>query len=174
MRWPDLTAHRPWKGGSWQYFSPIFHSPSFHSEVVNAHTFYLTQTLVFSGFLCELMQHVNLPEKKSTRKKTTVFSARLMNWTDSQNCLMSAREKARECAGRCGTQKEKYFVSPQKTKVNNTHVTIAMLLQRADTFLTLSSVCFQDSVCIGYIFLKLVVKRTNKQTNKQTKSLLPN
>lgn len=102
MRWPDLPAHRPWKGESWQYFSPIFHSPCFQSEV--AHTFYLAQTLLFSGFLCEFRQHVNLPESKSTRKTKTVLSAGLMNWTDSQDCLMSTREKARERAGLCGQE----------------------------------------------------------------------
>lgn len=100
-RWPDLKAHVPWKRGRWQSFSRFFHSPCFLSEVANALAFYHAQTLVFPGFLCELMSYVNLPENKSIRKNKTLFSARLMNL---KSCLMSVRGKAKECAGLCGQE----------------------------------------------------------------------
>lgn len=91
-RWPDQKAHVPWKRGRWQSFSRFFHSPCFLSEVANALAFYHAQTLVFPGFLCELMSYVNLPENKSIRKNKTLFFARLMNL---KSCLMSVRGKQR-------------------------------------------------------------------------------
>lgn len=57
----------------------------------------------------------------------------------------------------------KLLPSTENKVEQSIRVTTVMLLQTADTSSTLSSVHFQNSVCIGYIFLKLVVKKTTKQ-----------
>lgn len=62
--------------------------------------FYPAQAPVFSRFLCELMSTCQKTSQSGKRR----LSARLMNWSDLKSCLMSARGKAKECAGLCGQE----------------------------------------------------------------------